>query len=128
MTTYRYFTKDELRCHCDACKDDEEIYMDDFFMEQIVAIREQLGFSFPVTSAYRCTEHPVEARKSSPGAHTTGKAMDIQVSGKRALWLLEAALKQGFIGLGISQKGPHDKRFIHLDMWTEGPRPALWSY
>ena len=102
--------------------------MDDFFMEKIVQLREELGFGFIVTSAYRCPKHPAEVHKSSPGAHTSGKAMDIQVSGKRALRLLEAALRHGFIGVGISQKGNHDKRFIHLDLWLEGPRPALWSY
>lgn len=102
--------------------------MDDFFMEQIVHLREELGFGFVVTSSYRCPDHPVEARKSSPGAHTTGKAMDIKVSGKRALLLLEAALRRGFIGIGVNQKGDHSQRFIHLDMWNEGPRPAVWSY
>lgn len=121
--TYRYFTADELSCsHCG------ESHMDEFFMEQIVALREELGFGFIVTSSYRCPEHPVEARKESPGAHTSGKAMDIKVSGKRAYLLLEAALRKGFIGVGISQKGDHAKRFIHLDMWTEGSRPRVWSY
>ncbi len=123
MSIYRYFTEEELSCsHCGKS------HMDELFMEKIVALREDLGFGFPVTSSYRCTEHPVEARKSSPGAHNTGKAMDIQVSGKRAMLLLEGALRHGFIGIGVNQKGPHDQRFLHLDLWLDGPRPSVWSY
>ena len=123
MTMYRYFTDEELSCrHCG------ENHMDDHFMQQVIAIRERLGFGFPVSSAYRCPEHPVEARKESPGAHTSGKAIDIRVSGKRAYLLLKMALDAGFIGIGVNQTGAHDQRFIHLDMWLEGSRPAVWSY
>ena len=84
--TFKYFTELELRCsHCNK----EGI--DTNFMEKIEALREQLGFPFIVTSAYRCAEHPIEARKASPGAHTTGKAIDIGVHGSRAYTLKKAA-------------------------------------
>ena len=87
--------------------------MDVGFMLKIEILREALGFSFPVTSGYRCPQHPIEARKSSPGAHSTGHAVDIRVRGKSAYRLLQGALSGGFTGIGVSQKGL--SRFIHLD-------------
>ena len=114
------------RCsHCGAKR------MQPHFMEHIIVLRELLGFPFVVTSAYRCPDHPIEAAKEAPGAHTTGMAIDIQVYGNNAHRLLDAALRAGFSGIGISQKGDHSTRFIHLDKIgsLEGrPRPTVWSY
>jgi uncharacterized protein YcbK (DUF882 family) len=121
----KYFTEDELKCtHCGKSG------MDKDFMIRIEALREQLGFPFPVNSAYRCPEHPIEARKSSPGAHSTGHAIDIGVQGEKAHMLLDAALQAGFTGIGVSQKGSLG-RFIHLDDLEDSsarPRPTVWSY
>ena len=123
---YKYFTEDELRCsHCGINN------MNNLFMQRIVMLRELLGFPFIVTSAYRCKNHPIEVRKDSPGAHTTGQALDINVYGNNAHRLLEAALRAGFRGIGISLIGKHSERFIHLDNLStsdDRPRPAVWSY
>ena len=120
----KYFTPEELRCSC--CDQDG---MNEAFMEKVSALREQLGFPFIVTSAYRCVKHPIEARKASPGAHTTGKAIDIGVHGSRAYTLLKAALNAEFEGIGVQQSG--EGRFIHLDDIEDSgdrPRPWVWSY
>ena len=123
---YKYFLPHELRCsHCGAEK------MQSHFMEKVIILRELLGFPFIVTSAYRCENHPIESRKDSPGAHTTGQALDINVYGNNAHRLLDAALRAGFSGIGISQKGKHSERFIHLDNLgtsDDRPRPTVWSY
>ena len=120
----RYFTEEELKCqHCGEYK------MNADFMEKIEALRYELGFPFVVTSAYRCAEHPIEARKKAVGAHVSGRAIDIAVSGNQAHRLLEAALSMGLSGIGVKQKGTG--RFIHLDdlEWSESrPRPWVWSY
>ena len=121
----KYFTEDELKCsHCGKSNIDEN------FMKKVEVLREQLGFPFPVNSGYRCPEHPIEARKKAPGAHATGHAIDIGVSGKQAYDLVESAMKSGeFTGIGINQKG--GSRFIHLDdieNSPERPRPWIWSY
>ena len=121
----KYFTEDELKCsHCGKSG------MNESFMNKIEVLREQLGFPFPVNSAYRCPEHPIEARKSSPGAHATGHAIDIGVSRKQGYELVEAAMKsEKFKGIGINQKG--NSRFIHLDDIENSPtrpRPTIWSY
>jgi zinc D-Ala-D-Ala carboxypeptidase len=121
---YKYFTEDELKCqHCGAEGMDED------FMEKIEDLRHDLGFPFKVTSAYRCKDHPIEARKASPGAHESGHALDISIAGEDALRLLHAALEEGMTGIGVNQKG--DSRFIHLDDlgWAKNrPRPWIWSY
>jgi zinc D-Ala-D-Ala carboxypeptidase len=121
---YKYFKDSELLCkHCDG----EGI--DPAFMQKVDKLRGDLGFSFPVTSAYRCKDHPIEARKASPGAHESGRALDIGVRGKQAYKLVQAAIEAGFTGIGIAQKG--GSRFIHIDDLpdSEGrPRPHIWSY
>ena len=121
---YKYLTEKDLVCqHCG--KDG----MDPKFMKMVDILRHKLGFSFPVNSAYRCPDHPIEARKASPGSHASGRAIDIGVRGKEAYKLIQAALEAGFTGIGVSQKG--SVSFIHLDN-LEGessrPRPHIWSY
>lgn len=95
-------------------------------MELMDSIRAMAGFPFVVTSGYRCPDHPIEAKKSAPGAHTTGKAIDIAVKGHRALRLIELAQQAGIQRIGVNQKG--NGRFIHLDVCDDRPSPAIWSY
>jgi uncharacterized protein YcbK (DUF882 family) len=117
----RYFTPDELKCqHCGAHGIDTE------FVDLLDSIRAEAGFAFPITSGYRCPDHPIEARKAVPGAHATGKAVDIGVSGDRALRVIELALSAGIERIGVNQKG--SGRFIHLDVCTDKTTPAIWSY
>jgi len=120
---YKYFTTDELKCkHTGDCD------MDDDFMESIETIREECSFPFHISSAYRSPYHPVEAVKTVPGAHTTGKAMDILVYGEKAYRLIKFALIEGIPRIGVSQKGKIKERFIHLDTDLTKPHPILWSY
>ena len=126
---YRFFSDAELGCQCDLCKDNPtSSHMDETFMRCLIKMREELGFALPVSSAYRCPMHPIEAGKSSLGSHSSGKAVDIKLSGSRAYKLLRLSMSYGILGIGISQKGEHSSRFIHLDIWDGGARPALWSY
>jgi uncharacterized protein YcbK (DUF882 family) len=121
---YKYFSTEELKCqHCGSDG------MDEAFMIKVEALRHELGFPFVVTSAYRCKDHIIERKKKTPGAHASGHAIDIAVSGDKAHKLLDAALRVGMTGIGVNQKG--NNRFIHLDdlEWDESrPRPWVWSY
>ena len=65
-------------------------------------------------------------KSKGPGAHTTGKAIDIGVSGAKALTIIQKALAHGIHRIGVNQKGTG--RFIHLDMAEDYPTPAIWSY
>ena len=65
------------------------------------------------------------AKNKKNGVHTLGQASDILISGERAMLMFEKARQIGFSGIGLSQKGIHASRFVHLDTL---PRKALFSY
>jgi len=116
-----YFSKDELKCkHCGEYKFNED------FLGLLNSIRSDCGFPLPVSSGYRCPNHPIEASKKRAGAHTTGMAVDIVVSHERAHKLLQVALEHGIPRIGVNQKG--NERFIHLDWDMSLPHPTIWSY
>ncbi|MDH3660259.1 MAG: D-Ala-D-Ala carboxypeptidase family metallohydrolase [Alphaproteobacteria bacterium] len=102
------------------------------FMDHLSELREACGFPLLETSGYRCSAHNcVVSSTGGKGPHTTGRAVDIQISGKRADRLIELSYGFGFTGRGVHQTGPHQSRFIHLDMLGNGsgcPRPRMWSY
>jgi len=113
-----------------ACKESGKCFMDEKFMNRLVDIRLEYNRPMIITSGYRSPEY--NARISSTGvdgAHTKGLACDIKVYGKNAHELLQIALNFGFTGVGISQKGAQEGRFIHIDMMPRGDiRPWVWSY
>jgi uncharacterized protein YcbK (DUF882 family) len=98
------------------------------FMERLVALREEFGAPMPVTSGYRCPEHDAALRGAE--VHPTGHAVDVRVSGADAHRLIALALRHGFTGIGVNQRGAHSQRFIHLDDLVDAnhPRPTVWSY
>ena len=119
-----YFTQYEFKCsHTGQCDMDPE------FIRKLNELRTAFGKPRKITSGYRHTTHPIERKKKTPGAHTTGQAADIAVSRQDAFHLLRIALSKGFTGVGIQQKNLG--RFIHLDTIEhspERPRPTIWSY
>lgn len=117
----KYFSAEEFKCkHCGSDGIQES------FTETLDAIRGDCSFPFVISSGYRCPEHPIEAKKESPGAHAAGYAADIAVSGEQALRVIEVALAHGIKRIGVNQKG--DGRFIHLDTDPGRPSPSIWSY
>ena len=120
-----YFTQYEFKCsHTGQCDMDPE------FIRKLNEVRTAFGKPMKITSGYRHTTHPIERKKKTPGAHTTGQAADIAVSREDAFHLLRIALNTGFFnGIGLQQKG--SGRFIHLDTIENSssrPRPTIWSY
>lgn len=109
-----------------ACKHCGRVEMKPEFMEKLQKLRTELNKPMFISSGYRCPEHPIEAKKSSPGAHSSGLAADIAVQGNTAHEVLKLALAMGFTGIGVNQKG--SGRFLHLDLMQEFPRPNVWSY
>ena len=119
-----YFKPKELQC-----KFTGDSGFDDGFLATLNAIREECGFPFALSSAYRSPLHPIEARKNTAGSHTTGKAVDILCNGERALEVIRVAQKHGIKRIGLQQKG--GGRFIHIDACTKGEgftSPAIWTY
>lgn len=123
-TRWPNFSESEFRCsHTGKCR------MHAGFLDRLQKLRTAYGKPLTVTSGYRDETHPIEARKSAPGAHNTGRAADLAVSRGDAYEVLRLALELGFTGIGVAQKG--DGRFIHLDDLPAGDghlRPTVWSY
>lgn len=124
---FPHFSESELSCNCGECDRGSE-FMNTEFMRKLVAIRRELDFPLPVTSAYRCPDYNDQVSSTGEtGPHTTGHAVDIAVSGHKASKLVAAAVRHGMTGIGVNQKG--EGRFIHLDDLGNGyPRPTMWSY
>lgn len=119
---YPNFSAAEFACqHCGAQGVQEKL------VARLQALRAEYGKPMRITSGYRCPQHPVEARKSAPGAHALGLAADVAAEGAEAHRILGLAFKHGFAGIGVQQKGTG--RFIHLDVRDgELPGPVVWSY
>jgi len=121
---YPNFSAKEFACqHCGKEGINEDL------ISVLQGIRHEVGFPFIITSGFRCDEHPLEKKKSRPGAHAQGLAADIGCLGKNAHKLLQSALGRNMPGIGVNQKG--DARFIHLDILEPQkgrPRPHVWSY
>ena len=122
-----YFTSEEMACSHTGLEK-----MDAGFMSLLTELRVAYAKPMRVTSAYRHTTHPIEARKrNGGGTHTTGRAVDIAVDRGDAWELLHLAMAMGFTGIGVKQKG--NGRFLHLDNLKPNEmekfaRPNLWSY
>lgn len=122
---FKYFTKEELECKC-GCGGLPE----NSFIEKLEALRVLFG-PMNVTSGYRCPDYNAKVSSTGKnGPHTTGRAVDIQVSHAKAYELVRLAIQNDdFRGIGLQQKG--QGRFVHLDDLPnkEGqPRPTVWTY
>jgi zinc D-Ala-D-Ala carboxypeptidase len=118
---YANFTADEF-----SCKETGANEMRDSFLVLLQQLRDELGEPIKITSGYRDPTHSIEASKEAPGVHTRGLACDIACDGQMAFRIVQIAIKLGFTGIGVKQKG--HGRFIHLDTYTGTPRPNIWSY
>lgn len=130
---FKYFQPGEFRCSHTGLA-----LMVPEFVTEADRFRDQCGFPFRLTSAFRDVTHPIEAAKVAPGPHNTGLAIDIQVSHKYAHKLMMMLgvyepldPRLGFFGVGWAQRGDVASRFVHLDACSQGPgrpRPHVWSY
>ena len=126
MHITKNFTTDEMACAC--CHKAE---MDEEFMRTLQSIRDEMQRPLKITSGFRCDNLNKKVSSTGKrGPHTYAKAADILISGADALRLFSVAQKHGVSGVGMSQKGDHNKRFVHLDTLSpdEGPRPTVWTY
>jgi uncharacterized protein YcbK (DUF882 family) len=100
--------------------------MDSKLLGMLDALRAEYGFPITLTSSYRSPEHPIEAAKDKPGEHSYGAAVDIRcVGGEATLRLVKAALKVGFLRIGVSRKN----NFVHVGIGYPGaPKMTMWTY
>ena len=120
QSQWPHFTIEELSCPCCGV-----MGMDSVFMAKMELLRILVGFPLPVSSGYRCPVHNEAIGGGKP--HPTGKALDIVISGHKMVVIVQFALNQGFMGIGIRQHGEWPKRIVHLDM-TDRPHQTIWTY
>jgi len=90
----------------------------------LVKLEGTLGRELVITSGYRSPDHPVEAKKSKPGEHTEGLAVDVAaVGGTPVFEIVEAAIDLGCKRIGISRKS----NFIHLGL-SPNRVTSIWTY
>ena len=131
MMLTKNFSVAEMECKCGCGSAD----MDPDFMKILQNIREEMKRPLKISSGVRCAHHNSmvsSTGKSGPHVprdHGTAAA-DILIAGADALRMIDIARKHGISGVGISQRGTHAKRFIHLDTISDKthPRPTMWSY
>ena len=113
----KYFTESEFN---------EFEKMDPKLLEKLDQLREVYGYTIKLTSTYRSPDHPIEAKKSKPGEHAYGAAVDIAcVGGEATFKLVKAAIEVGFTRIGISRKN----NFVHVGIGYDGAPPiTIWTY
>ena len=107
-----------------ANKDINLTDLDPKMKDFMVKLEGTLGRELTVTSGYRSPDHPIEAKKKSPGEHTTGLAVDVAaIGGSPVFEIVEAAIDLGCKRIGISRKS----NFIHLGLDTTRVT-SIWTY
>jgi len=114
-----YFSDSELQC---SCCGSEEVTPEARLL--LNALRCLWGKPLSLSSAYRCENHPVEARKIAKGRkagrHNVGDAFDIRSSSKtEQLALMKIAMSLGFKGFGFHSS------FLHIDLREDF---MYWDY
>jgi hypothetical protein len=122
----KHFAKSELQCSFSGeCEIEEDA------IQKLESLREEWGKPMKLSSAYRSAQHPRERTKpNGPGHHhgvngNGGQAFDVLIAGEDVPPFIALAIKHGFKGIGVNQKGEWNQRFIHIDTRD---KYACWSY
>lgn len=132
MNITPHFTLEEWTCHC-GCG---QMRFTEAAIWKVEILRVTFDRPMHVNSGYRCPDYnAVVSKTGRDGPHTiyendnvTG---DIGIYGTDAYDLIALAKPHGFTGLGLHQRGPQPKRYVHLDtLWQAvgRPRPWPWTY
>ena len=123
---WEFFTEQEMQCRGTG-----ECDMNERFMSKLIELRKKFNEPMIITSGYRHPAHNMAIGGARYSAHTKGRAVDVSITGKEAYRLVRLAFDAGMTGIGVAQRGPIIKRFIHIDDLEdsdENPRPLIWSY
>lgn len=125
---WRNFTPREL-----ACKGTGRLEIDSDSISALQSLRLSMNRPLKVSSGYRSPEYNDAVSSTGlDGPHTKGCAFDILVYGSDAQRLIVLASDYGFTRIGVSQKGIHNERFLHLDRLAtiefSAYKPWVWSY
>lgn len=120
------FSRDELKCSFSG-----ECAIEEDALQKLQALRDEWNKPIKLSSAYRSNSHPRERTKANgPGYHhgvngNGGMAFDCLIAGEDVVPFIALAIKHGFKGIGVNQKGEWNQRFVHIDTRQ---KYACWSY
>ena len=86
--------------------------------------RDDVGFPIKISSGYRCPTWNKSVGGHPNSSHMEGLAIDIACRGEKALKIVEAGIRLGFVGVRIIQR---KEKFVHLDL-KRTPTRIIWSY
>jgi len=111
------FLAGEFFCHCGQCKSQ---LISSELVANLQKLRDKMGTSLYLNSAYRCPTHNRNVGGVSNSRHTVGDAVDILTSVSGAPKLIANAEAVGFQGIGDGRYSG----FVHVDMGDYG----RWGY
>jgi len=116
-------TDRKLLCTCghDDC---DKRSVNQFALDRVQAIRDDLGRPMAITSGGRCPNHPKEVNKKKPGDHQKCTAVDVlygSVLERNKLMVLAGRYGATRVAFG--------KNFVHM-AWTETDDHSVptWEY
>jgi hypothetical protein len=101
---WKYFTRDELKCKATG-----ELVINEDALDKLELMREIMGASLKINSAYRSPAHNKKIGGAKNSMHVQGRAFDVSNKGHNPVALYQAALQAGFTGFGFY------RTFLHVD-------------
>ena len=112
------FSVAELACRCGGRFCARAYWHDPAFLDQLQALRNQIGKPLIVNSAHRCRQWNAVVG-GAPRSRHKQLSVDIALAGHDRGVLYHISRALGFTGLGLAQS------FLHLDRRGQ---PATWFY
>ena len=100
-----------------------ELNMDEEFLQRLDEAREYAGIPFIINSAWRSEEDNKRVGGKPNSSHLKGLAVDIKATNSRQRGLILDALRSvGFSRIGVA------KTFIHVDLDFDKDQDVTWLY
>ena len=124
------FSIKEFNCKCGKCEMPKEVLANvELVVIQLQAIRDHVGASVSINSAYRCESHNKASKGSKRSQHLLGKAADITIKGYNpdsVVCILEDMLTNPYLkGVDLGAIGRYNT-FTHIDI-RDSKQLIMWD-
>tara|TARA_R110002050_G_scaffold143735_8_gene269006 strand:- start:676 stop:1080 length:405 start_codon:yes stop_codon:yes gene_type:complete len=124
------FSIKEFKCKCSKCEMPKEVLSNiELLVVQLQSIRDHVGASVTINSAYRCQSHNSSVGGSKRSQHLLGKAADITIKGYNpdsVVCILRDMLTNPYLkGIDLGAIGMYDT-FTHIDI-RDNNEIVIWD-